>query len=123
MLELLKNKVLTLGKSFHALDEESDYKRKSQRLWNTFLDEEFTKQYEEHQRFGKTILYATLLTLFIALLGLFGLTAFTVERRTREIGIRKVLGASVAGIIGLLAKDFMKLVALASLIAIPIGLF
>lgn len=87
----------------------------------TFLDEEFTKQYEEHQRFGKTILYATLLTLFIALLGLFGLTAFTVERRTREIGIRKVLGASVAGIIGLLAKDFMKLVVIASLIAIPIS--
>ena len=89
----------------------------------TFLDEEFTKQYAEHERFGKTILYATLLTLFIALLGLFGLTAFTVERRTREIGIRKVLGASVTGIIGLLAKDFMKLVVFASLIAIPVGYF
>ena len=89
----------------------------------TFLDEEFTKQYAEQQRFGETILYATLLTLFIALLGLFGLTAFTVERRTREIGIRKVLGASITGIIGLLAQDFMKLVALASIIAIPVGYF
>lgn len=87
----------------------------------TFLDEDFANQYEEQQRFGSTILYATLLTLFIALLGLFGLTAFTVERRTREIGIRKVLGASVTGIIGLLAQDFMKLVLLASLIAIPLG--
>ena len=87
----------------------------------TFLDEDFASLYAEQQRFGKTIMYATLLTLFIALLGLFGLTAFTVERRTREIGIRKVLGASVAGIIGLLAKDYMKLVVFASLIAIPLA--
>jgi len=89
----------------------------------TFLDEEFAKQYAEQQRFGTTILYATLLTLFIALLGLFGLTAFTVERRSREIGIRKVLGATVAGIVGLLAQDFMKLVLLASIIALPLGYF
>ncbi len=89
----------------------------------TFLDEDFAGQYAEQQRFGKTILYATLLTLFIALLGLFGLTAFTVERRTREIGIRKVLGASVAGIVGLLATDFMKLVVFASIIALPLGYF
>jgi putative ABC transport system permease protein len=87
----------------------------------SFLDEEFAEQYGESQRFGKTILYATVLTLFIALLGLFGLTAFNVERRTREIGIRKVLGASVTGIVGLLAQDFMKLVTLACLIAIPLG--
>jgi len=87
----------------------------------TFLDEDFASLYAEQQRFGTTIMYATLLTLFIALLGLFGLTAFTVERRTREIGIRKVLGASVTGIIGLLAKDYMKMVAFASLIAIPLG--
>lgn len=87
----------------------------------TFLDEDFASLYAEQQRFGTTIMYTTLLTLFIALLGLFGLTAFTVERRTREIGIRKVLGASVTGIIGLLAKDYMKLVAFASLIAIPLG--
>ncbi|MEM6318821.1 MAG: ABC transporter permease [Bacteroidota bacterium] len=87
----------------------------------TFLDEEFAEQYADQQRFGETILYATLLTLFIALLGLFGLTAFTVERRHREIGIRKVLGASVSGIVGLLAQDFMKLVGFAALIAIPAG--
>ncbi|MEM1122789.1 MAG: FtsX-like permease family protein [Bacteroidota bacterium] len=87
----------------------------------TFLDEEFAEQYADQQRFGETILYATLLTLFIALLGLFGLTAFTVERRHREIGIRKVLGASVAGIVGLLAQDFIKLVGFAALIAIPAG--
>ncbi len=87
----------------------------------SFLDTSFMAQYDEQQRFGQTILYATLLTLFIALLGLFGLTAFTVERRTKEIGIRKVLGASVNGIISLLAKDFMKLLGFAFLIAVPIG--
>lgn len=87
----------------------------------SFLDESFMAQYDDQQRFGQTILYATLLTLFIALLGLFGLTAFTVERRTKEIGVRKVLGASVSGIITLLAKDFMKLLGLAFLIAIPLA--
>lgn len=87
----------------------------------SFLDEEFAKQYADQQRFGKAILYATFLTVFIALLGLFGLTAFTVERRTKEIGIRKVLGASVHGIIGLLAEDFMKLLGLAFMIALPVS--
>lgn len=89
----------------------------------SFLDDDFAKQYAEQKRFGKTILYATFMTLFIALLGLFGLTAFNVERRTREIGIRKVLGASVPGIVGLLSKDFLKLAGIAFLIAIPIGYF
>ena len=89
----------------------------------SFLDEEFEGQYAEQQRFGKSILYTTLLTLFIALLGLFGLTAFTVERRTREIGIRKVLGASVNSIIGLLAKDFMILLGFACIIALPLGYY
>ncbi|MEM1122063.1 MAG: ABC transporter permease [Bacteroidota bacterium] len=87
----------------------------------SFLDESFMAQYDDQQRFGRTILYATLLTLFIALLGLFGLTAFTVERRTKEIGIRKVLGASINGIIGLLAKDFMQLLGIAFLIAVPVS--
>lgn len=87
----------------------------------SFLDEDFSLQYAEQERFGKTMLYATILTLFIAILGLFGLTAFNVERRTKEIGIRKVLGASVSSIVGLLSKDFLLLVSIAILIAVPIG--
>ncbi|MEO1260247.1 MAG: ABC transporter permease [Bacteroidota bacterium] len=87
----------------------------------TFLDEDFAEQYAEQERFGQTMLYATFLTLFIAILGLFGLTAFNVERRTKEIGIRKVLGASTSSIVGLLSKDFLSLVMIAFLIAIPIG--
>ena len=88
-----------------------------------FLDAEFDEQYAENQKFGKTILYATLLTLFIAILGLFGLTAFSLQRRAKEIGIRKVLGASVSGIVGLLAKDYVQLAVIASVIAMPIGYF
>lgn len=86
-----------------------------------FLDEEFSELYAEQERFGDTLFYATIFTLFIAILGLFGLTAFNVERRTKEIGVRKVLGASVTSIVGLLSKDFLKLVGLAFLIAIPLG--
>ena len=89
----------------------------------SFLDEDFSKLYAEQVRFGQTMLYATLLTLFIAILGLFGLTAFNVERRTKEIGVRKVLGASVSSLVGLLSKDFLKLVGIAFLIAVPIGYY
>ncbi|MFK7937373.1 MAG: ABC transporter permease [Saprospiraceae bacterium] len=87
----------------------------------SFLDENFNALYAEQERFGQSILYATFLTLFIALLGLFGLTAYTVERRNKEISIRKVLGASVTGLVGLLSKDFMKLIAIASVVAVPVG--
>jgi putative ABC transport system permease protein len=65
--------------------------------------------------------FFTLMTIGIACLGLFGLAAFMAESRTKEIGIRKVLGASVASIIGLLSKDFLKLVGVAIIIATPIA--
>ncbi len=87
----------------------------------SFLDAEFQKQYEEHQRLGKSMLYATILTLFIALMGLFGLTAFMVRKRMKEIGIRKVLGASSSGIVALFLKDFLRVVSISFLIALPIG--
>ncbi|HRI62263.1 MAG TPA: ABC transporter permease, partial [Saprospiraceae bacterium] len=72
---------------------------------------------------GSVLSVFTGLALFIGCLGLFALAAFTAERRTKEIGIRKVLGASVAGITGLLAKDFLKLVFIAILIASPVAYF
>lgn len=87
----------------------------------SFLDDDFEAQYSEQKRFGEAILYSTLMTVFIALLGLFGLTAFTVERRAKEIGIRKVLGSSVSGIVGLLAKDYVRLLGIAFMISIPVG--
>lgn len=87
----------------------------------TFLDERFAEQYKENESFGRTMLYATGLAIFIAMLGLFGLASFMAVQRTKEIGVRKVLGASVPNLIGLLVKDFVKLILIAGIIAVPIG--
>jgi putative ABC transport system permease protein len=86
-----------------------------------FLDESIDKLYRAEQNFRAIFSAMTLLSLIIACLGLFGLAAFTAEQRTKEIGIRKVLGASAAGIAGLLSKDFIKLVLIANLLACPIA--
>jgi putative ABC transport system permease protein len=86
-----------------------------------FLDEAFDEMYRAEQRIGKVALCFAFLTILIACLGLFGLVTYMTEQRTKEIGIRKVLGASVSGITLLLAKDFLRLVLLAILIASPIA--
>ncbi len=87
----------------------------------TFLDREFQKSYEKEERTAGIIAYFTIIAIFIACLGLFGLATFTAEQRTKEIGIRKVLGASVTSIITLLSKDFLTLVLISCLAAFPIG--
>ena len=84
-----------------------------------FLDEKFDEQYKADHRFGQVFGLFTLLAIFVACLGLFGLASFTTLQRTKEIGIRKVLGASVSGILKLLYKEFAFLLGLAFLIAIP----
>lgn len=86
-----------------------------------FLDEEFAALYRADQRMGTVFNLFTGLAIFVACLGLFGLAAYTTERRTKEIGIRKVLGASVQSLVGLLSRDFLKLVGLATLLAFPFG--
>jgi putative ABC transport system permease protein len=86
-----------------------------------FLDESIDKLYHSEQNFRTIFSVMTLLSLAIACSGLFGLAAFTAEQRTKEIGIRKVLGASVSGLVGLLSQDFVKLVMIASLIACPLA--
>ncbi len=86
-----------------------------------FMDDAFARMYEAEQRIGTIAGIFGLLSILVSCLGLFGLAAFTTEQRTKEIGIRKVLGASVTGITGLLAKDFMKLVVLAIVIAVPLA--
>jgi len=86
-----------------------------------FLDESIDKLYRAEQNFRAVFSAMTGLSLVIACLGLFGLAAFTAEQRTKEIGVRKVLGASVAGIVGLLSKDFVKLVLIANLLAWPVA--
>ncbi|MEX0859251.1 MAG: FtsX-like permease family protein, partial [Balneolaceae bacterium] len=90
-------------------------------FWHYFLDDKLDSQYGAEQKLGQVFGGLTLLALFIACLGLFGLTAFSTQQRTKEIGIRKVLGASVADIVRLLSKDFIKLVLIGFVIAIPIA--
>ena len=86
-----------------------------------FTDDEIAKTYKAENTVSKLSRYFAFLAIFISCLGLFGLVTFTAEQRTKEIGIRKVLGASVTGIIQMLSTDFLKLVLLASLIAFPIA--
>lgn len=86
-----------------------------------FLDQNFARQYAAEQNQSQILLIFSALAIFIACLGLFGLAAFAAEQRTKEIGVRKVLGASVASIVALLSKDFLKLVLIAIVIASPVA--
>jgi len=84
-----------------------------------FLDSEFNRQYEADEKTGRTFLVFTSIAICIACLGLFGLATFVARQRTKEIGVRKVLGASVTSIVGLLSKDFVKLILISFVIATP----
>jgi putative ABC transport system permease protein len=87
----------------------------------SFLDEELNAMYKSDVRMGSVFSVFTILSIFVACLGLFGLAMYTAERRIKEIGVRKVLGASVHGLVGLLSRDFIKLVLIAAVIAFPIA--
>jgi len=86
-----------------------------------FTDDEIMNNYKAEYTVSKLSRYFAFLAIFISCLGLFGLVTFTAEQKTKEIGIRKVLGASVTGIIGMLSKDFIKLVLIAAVIAFPVA--
>jgi putative ABC transport system permease protein len=86
-----------------------------------FLDEYYNQQYQADRQFGKVFGIFATLAIFIACLGLFGLSSYTVVQRTKEIGVRKVLGASVVQVISLLFRDFAILVAMAIILAIPVS--
>jgi putative ABC transport system permease protein len=88
-----------------------------------FLDESFDQMYRAEQRVGKVALTFAILTILIACLGLFGLVTYMAEQRTKEIGIRKVLGASVSGIVTLLSREFLMLVIISVVIASPIAYY
>lgn len=88
-----------------------------------FEDELFNRQYRDEDRFGQLFVDFSVLAILISCLGLLGLASYSTLQRTREIGIRKVLGASVAGIIRLLSGEFLRLIGLASMIAIPLCRF
>ena len=102
-----------------------------ERLWNktvpslpfeySFMDDSFNRTYDTDQRLGKIFIAFTILSILIACLGLFGLASFNAQKRVKEIGVRKVLGASVGQIAYRLSFDFLKLVAIAIGIALPLG--
>jgi len=87
----------------------------------SFLDQDFQKNYEAETKQASLINYFTIIAIIISCLGLFGLATFTAEQRRKEIGIRKVLGASVSGLVTLLSKDFLRLVIIAFIIASPLA--
>ncbi len=87
----------------------------------TFLDDTYAKLYQSENRFQKVFISLVILGIIIACLGLFGLSTFAAQQRVKEIGIRKVLGASVGSIVRLLSKDFLKLVAISLLVAVPVS--
>jgi putative ABC transport system permease protein len=87
----------------------------------SFLDQNFAHQYESEQKQGNLSLVFTLLATILSLVGLFGLVSFTVQQLTKEIGIRKVLGASLFNIIQLLSGSYLKLVIIATCIALPVS--
>src|SRR5207247_6909803 len=84
-----------------------------------FKNDENRMQYADVEKWKQIILFGAILTIFISCIGLFGLSVLSAERRTKEIGIRKVLGASVNGVVTILSKDFLKLVFISLVIAIP----
>jgi putative ABC transport system permease protein len=92
-----------------------------QALSYTFLDADFNKVYNAEQRTGKLFITFAVFAIFIACLGLFGLVTYAAEQRIKEIGIRKVLGATIGEIVTMISKDFLKLVLIASVLAFPIA--
>jgi putative ABC transport system permease protein len=88
-----------------------------------FLDELYNETYIQEAKMGSFLTVLSLMTIFVACLGLFGLVTFTAEQRIKEIGIRKVLGSTVNQIVAMLAKDFIKLVGVSLVIAFPLGYF
>ncbi len=103
-----------MEQTFRKFDHESPFEYH-------FLDRNFAAQYVAEQKQGQVLLSFTILTICIACLGLFGLITFTTEQRVKEIGIRKVLGASVQSLVAMLTSGLLKLVLLSMLIAIPVG--
>ncbi|HTD93602.1 MAG TPA: ABC transporter permease [Chitinophagaceae bacterium] len=87
----------------------------------SFLDQDFQKNYEAEERLSSLVMYFTIIAILISCLGLFGLASFSAEQRIKEIGVRKVLGASVGSIVALLSKDFLRLIFIAIVIASPVA--
>jgi putative ABC transport system permease protein len=110
----LSTTIASVEKIWHTLNPNEPFEY-------SFLDQDFQKNYDAEIRLRSTVSYFTIIAILISCLGLFGLATFSAEQRTKEIGVRKVLGAGVGNIIGLLSKEFLKLVAVAIVIASPLA--
>jgi putative ABC transport system permease protein len=88
-----------------------------------YLDEFYNKQYQSDIQFGRVFSLFSIIAILVACLGLLGLSSYQILQRTKEIGIRKVLGATTTGIVGLLSKDFLKLVVVSFIIATPVAYY
>jgi len=110
----LQDNIAILKKAWQAVVPNQDFEYH-------FLDEKLASAYEQEQKSATVVKIASGLSIFIACMGLFGLATLTVTRRTKEIGIRKVLGANATQLVQLLSKDFLLLVVIASLIAFPVA--
>jgi putative ABC transport system permease protein len=117
-LRLRTNNVASTIKSIEALWKKM---APGEAFTYSFLNEDFNNMYRSEQRVGRIFIAFAILALFIACLGLLGLATYAAEQRTKEIGIRKVLGATVSNIAGMLSKDFLKLVIVAAFITFPVA--
>jgi len=106
--------IAQIEKKYHAVE-----KMAGQPFLYSFMDDDFNRLYKSDQRTGNLFISFAVLAIFIACLGLFGLVTYAAEQRIKEIGVRKVLGATVSNIVQLLSRDFLKLVAIATIIAVP----
>jgi putative ABC transport system permease protein len=86
----------------------------------SFLDQDYNRLYQSEEKLSKVVSVFSALAIFVACLGLFGLTSFTVQRKVKEIGIRKVLGASVGNLLFMLSTEFFRLIVVAFGLAIPV---
>ena len=86
-----------------------------------FKDLENSKNYEAEAKWKQMMLFGAIFTIFISCIGFFGLSVLSAEKRTKEVGIRKILGASVSAVVATLSKDFLKLVTMALIIAMPVA--
>jgi len=118
---VVKLEANNLATSMQAIQDKFNQVAPNTAFEYTFLDDAMNSLYAKEQQLAKVIFLFAGLTIFIACLGLFALAAYATERRTKEIGIRKVLGASVGNIVSLLSREFLQLVGIAILIAVPIG--
>lgn len=110
------NSISAIETTWKALNPETPFEY-------TFLDENIKKQYEEDKRVSSVITSFTVIAMIISCLGLYGLSTFMAERRFKEIGVRKVMGASVSQIVQMMSGEFVKLVAIAFIIAIPLSYY